>query len=173
MKRLAMAIAVGSLTACGGSGGSGPTAATPPANIGGPYELTITASSSCSANLPAAAWVLTFFATVTQSGPTAQVQLIAHIPGTPSATVSGTVSGQTVVFPSFSLSETMGGGAALVASGNANVGANGDIAGSLSGTYQTPSGSSCNSANHQLKLVKLCDKQISPGVIAAVPCGTL
>jgi hypothetical protein len=171
MKRLAIAMAIGSSMACGGS--SSPTAPTaPPANIAGSYDATITASSTCSANLPAAAWVLGFLATVTQTGAAAEVQLIAHMPGAPSVTVSGTVAGQTVTLPSLSLNATMGNGAALTASGNANVAANGDIAGSLSGTYQTPSGSSCNSANHQLKLVKLCEKQISPGVIAAVPCGT-
>jgi hypothetical protein len=171
MKWLAIAMAIGSLLACGGcSGGSSPTAPTPPANIGGPYDLTITASSTCSANLPAAAWVLGFLATITQTGAAAQVQLVAHAGGT--GTVSGTVSGQTVSFPSFSLSETMGGGATLVASGNANVAADGSIAGTLSGTYQTPSGSSCNAANHQLKMVKLCEKQVINGV-ALVPCGSV
>src|SRR3954462_10363987 len=115
MKFLSIAMVIGSLTAC--SGGSSPAAPTPPANIAGPYDLTITASSTCSANLPAAAWVLGFAATVTQTGTAAQVQLVAHMPGAPSVTVSGTVSGQTVNFPSFSLSETMGGGASLVASG--------------------------------------------------------
>jgi hypothetical protein len=173
MNWLAIATAIGSLMACAGcSGGSSPTAPTPPADIGGPYSLTITASSTCSANLPAAAWELGFLATITQTGAAAQVQLIAHLPGTPSATVSGTVSGQTVTFPSFPLSETMGGGVALVASGNANVAANGDIAGSLSGTYQTPSGSSCNATNHQLKMVKLCQKPTNNGT-ALLPCGTL
>jgi hypothetical protein len=158
---------IGSLTAC--SGGS-PAAPTPPANIAGPYDLTVTASSTCSANLPAAAWVLGFAATVTQTGAAAQVQLLAHQGAT--GTVSGTVSGQTLNFPSFSLSETMGSGAALVASGNANVAANGDIVGSLSGTYQTPSGSSCNAANHQLKMVKLCPKQTINGT-ALLPCGSV
>jgi hypothetical protein len=169
MKRLAIATAIGSLVACGGCGSS--TAPTPPANIAGPYDVTITASSTCSANLPPAAWVLAFSASVTQTGAAAQMELVAHLPGLPTSTVSGTVSGQTINFPSLSLNETMGRGATLVASANANVAANGDIVGSLSGTYQTPSGS-CNAANHQLKLVKLCNKQISPGVIAAVPCGT-
>src|SRR3954447_20825435 len=164
MKRLAIAAAIGSLVACGGcSGGSSPTAPATPANIAGSYSATITASSNCSANLPPAAWELGFLATITQTGAAAQVQLIAHMPGAPSVTVSGTVSGQTVNFPSLSLSETMGAGAALVASGNASVAANGDIAGSLSGTFQTPSGSSCNSANHQLKMVKLCLKPTSNG----------
>jgi hypothetical protein len=170
MKRLAIAAAIGSLMACGGcGGGSSPTAPATPANIAGPYGATITASSTCSANLPAAAWVLGFFATITQTGAAAQVQLVAHVAGAPSATVSATVSGQTVNFPSFSLSEAMGAGAALVASGNANVAADGSITGTLSGTYQTPSGSSCNSANHQLKMVKLCEQKIDQGVVL-VPC---
>ena len=169
MKRLAMAMAIGALMACSDNS---PTAPTPPANVAGDYSATITASSTCSANLPAAAWVLGFSATITQTGSAAQVQLVAHMPGAPSTTVSGTVSGQTVNFPTFSLNETMGGGAALAASGNATVAANGDIAGSLSGTYQTSSGSSCNAANHELKLVKLCPKQTN-NVIALVPCGTV
>jgi hypothetical protein len=172
MKRLAIAAAIGSLLACGGCGGSSPTAPATPANIAGSYLSTITASSTCSANLPPTAWVLELFTSITQTGAAVQVQLTAHLPGAPSVTVSGTVSGQTVNFPSFSLSETMGGGATLVASGNANVAADGSIAGTLSGTYQTPSGSSCNAANHQLKMVKLCEKQVSNGV-ALVPCGSV
>src|SRR3954469_5739593 len=104
MKFLSIAMVIGSLTAC--SGGSSPAAPTPPANIAGPYDLTITASSTCSANLPAAAWVLGFAATVTQTGAAAQVQLLAHQGAT--GTVSGMVSGQTLNFPSFSLSETLG-----------------------------------------------------------------
>jgi len=173
MKRLAIAMAIGSLMACGGcSGGSSPAAATPPANIAGSYSAIITASSTCSANLPPATWELGFLATITQSGAAAQVQLVAHAPGAPSTTVSGTVSGQTVNFPSFSLSETMGAGAALVASGNANVAADASITGTLSGTYQTSSGSSCNAANHQLKMVKLCLKPTDNGT-ALLPCGSL
>jgi hypothetical protein len=95
------------------------------------------------------------------------MQLVAHQGGT--VTVSGTVSGQTVNFPSFSFSETIGRGAALVASGNASVGANGSITGTLSGTYQTPSGSICNAANHQLEMVKLCLQPTATGT-ALVPC---
>jgi hypothetical protein len=169
-KWLAIATAIGSVTACGG--GSSPTAATPaaaPANIAGPYSANIIASSTCSANLPTATRSLGFLATITQTGAAVQVQLVAHSPGAPSVTVSGTVSGRTVNFPSFSLSDTMGGGAALVASGNASVGANGSITGTLSGTYQTPSGSSCNAANHQLEMVKLCEQKVDQGV-ALLPC---
>jgi hypothetical protein len=110
-----------------------------------------------------------FLATVTQTGGAVQVQLVAKAPGTPSVTVSGTVSGQTVNFPSFSFSQTMGNGAALVASGNASAGANGTITGTLSGTYQTSSGASCNAANHQLEMVKLCEQKFDQGV-ALVPC---
>jgi hypothetical protein len=165
-KCLAIAVATGFLMACGG--GSSPTAPTPPANIAGPYGATITASSTCSANLPFP--VLAFSATVTQTGAAIQVQLVAHAPGAPSTTVSGTVSGQTVNFPSLSLSEAMGRGVALAASGNANVAANGmSITGTLSGTYQTPSGSSCNAANHQLELVKLCPQPTATGT-ALLPC---
>ena len=170
-KWLAIATAIGSLTACGG-GTSSPTASTPaapPANIAGPYGANVIASSTCSANLPTATRSLGFFATITQTGAAVQMQLVAHLPGAPSATVSGTVSGQTVNFPSFSLSETMGAGAALVASGNASVGANGSITGTLSGIYQTPSGSTCNAANHQIVLEKLCEQKIDGGTVL-LPC---
>jgi hypothetical protein len=164
-KWLAIAMAIGSLTACGER--SSPTTPTPPANIAGPYNANIIASSTCSANLPSDTRSLDFVATVTQTGAAVQMQLVAHQGGT--VTVSGTVSGQTVNFPSFSFNETIGRGAALAASGNASVGANGSIAGTLSGTYQTPSGSSCNAANHQLEMIKLCP-QPTPTGTALVPC---
>ena len=174
MKRwLAIATAIGSLTACGGGSSSTPTAPTPPAppaNIAGPYGATLTASSACSANLPSETRALEFLATVTQTGAAVQVQLVAHVPGAPSTAFSGTVSGQTVNFPSFSFSEAMGRGAALAASGNANVAANGlSITGTLNGTYQTSSGSSCNAVNHQLQMVKLCEQKFDQGV-ALLPC---
>lgn len=168
MKRVAIAMAIGSLMACGGS----PTAATPPAppaNIAGPYGTNIIASSACSANLPSETRTLGFLATITQTGAAVQVELVGHSPGLPTVTVSGTVSGQTVTFPSISLNDTIGRGATLVASGNASVGANGTITGTLSGTYQTPSGSSCNAANHQLEMVKLCPQPTATGT-ALLPC---
>ena len=165
MKRLGIAVAVGLLMACsGGSGGGNPTAPTAPtppvtnanisgsdANIAGSYNGTITASSTCPANLPPETRVLGFTATITQTGGAVQLQLS----GGSTVTVSGTVSGQTVNFPSFSFSGVgRGAGVALVATGgNANVAADGSIAGTLSGTYQTPSGS-CNAGNHQLRMVK-------------------
>jgi hypothetical protein len=169
MKRLATAVAIGSLVACGGGSGPGSlTAPTPPvanANIGGSdasiagsYNGTITASSNCSANLPPEGRVLGFGATITQTGAAVQMQLSA---GADPVTVSGTVSGQTVNFPGFSFSGLgRAAGVALVATvtlaatgGNANVAADGAIAGTLSGTYETPS-ASCSAANHQLQMVK-------------------
>ena len=171
-KWLAIAIAVGSFTACdGGSGNSSPTAPTaPPANVAASYTATITASSTCSANLPIDTRTLDFFATVTQTGGAIQVELIAHVPGTPSSTFSGTVSGQTVNFPSFSFTQAMGRGAALTASGNANVPANGLlITGTLNGTYQTSSGASCNAVNHQVQLTKLCSQPTANGTVL-LPC---
>jgi hypothetical protein len=163
MKWLAIVTAIGSLVACGGvSGGSSPTAPTPPvtnanisgssANFAGSYNGTITASSTCSANLPPETRVLGFTATITESGGAVQVQLVS---GESTVTVSGTVSGQTVNFPGFSFSGTgRGASVTLVATGgNATVAADGSIAGTLSGTYQTPS-ASCNAANHQLLMVK-------------------
>ena len=164
MKRLAIVMAIGSLMACS----DGPTAPTPPANIAGPYSATITAASTCAANLPFP--VLVFATTITQTGAAVELQLVAHAPGAPSGTVSGTVSGQTVNFASFSLTEAMGRGAALAASGNVNVATGGlSMTGTLSGTFQTPSGLSCNSTNHQLQLVKLCPQSTGSGT-ALVPC---
>ena len=165
MRWLAIALAIGSLVACSGSS-SAPTA--PPANIAGPYAATITAASSCSANLPFP--ILGFTATITQTGTAVQLELLAHAPGAPSGTVSGAVSGQTVNFPSFSLSEAMGRGATLAASGNVNVAGGGlSITGTLSGTFQTPSGLSCNAANHQLELIKQCPQPTATGSVL-VPC---
>jgi hypothetical protein len=166
-KLLAITTVIGSLVACGG--GSSPTApTTPPANIAGSYSATITAASTCSANLPFP--VLGFAATVTQTGAAVQVALVAHAPGAPTGTVSGTVSGQTVTFANFSFTEPMGRGAALAASGNASVATNGlSITGTLSGAFQTSSGTSCNAANHQLQLVKLCLTPTATGT-AMLPC---
>jgi hypothetical protein len=168
MKRLAIAMAFGSVVACSG-GSSGPTAPTaPPANIAGQFGTTITAASTCSANLPFP--ILGFLATITQTGSSAQVELLAHAPGAPSGTVSGTVSGQAVTFASFPLTAAMGRGASLTASGTGNVTTNGlTITGTLNGTFQTPSGLSCNAANHQFEMVKLCLTPTANGT-AMLPC---
>jgi len=167
-KWLAIAAAIGSLTACSG-GSSSPTAPTlPPANIAGPYGATLTASSTCSANLPFP--VLGFLATVTQTGAAVQVQLTAHAPNAPTSTVSGSVSGQTLSLPSFSLNDAMGRGATLTSSGSLNVASNGlSITGTLSGTFQVPGGPSCNSTNHQLELIKQCPTPTTTGTIL-LPC---
>jgi hypothetical protein len=114
--------------------------------------------------------ILGFFATVTQTGAAVQVDLLAHAPGAPSGTVSGTVSGQAVTFPSFPLTEAMGRGAALAASATGNVATGGlKITGTLNGTFQTPSGLTCNAATHQLELVKLCSQPTATGT-QLVPC---
>ena len=170
-KWLAIAAVIGSAGACGGGGSGSPTAPTSaPANIAASYATTITASSTCSANLPNETRALDFLANITQTGAAVQVQLIAHVPGVPEITFSGTVSGQTVSFPSFSFTQTMGRGAALAASGNASVAANGlSITGNLNGTYQTSSGASCNAANHQIQLVKLCSQPTANGTVM-LPC---
>jgi hypothetical protein len=148
MKRLVLATAIGSLMACGGSS---PIAPTPPANIAGSYIASVTASSTCSANLPSATRVLNYAADVAQTGATAQVQINPH--GGTTVTVAGTVSGQTINFPSVSFSGTTPGGAVSIVAttGTANVAANGEIAGTLSGTYQA-AGTSCNAGNHQLQM---------------------
>ena len=167
-KWLTIAAVVGSMTACGGDGG--PTAPTAPANIAGSYGTTITAASSCSANLPNETRTLEFFSNITQTGAAVQVQMIAHVPGVPEISFSGTVSGQTVTFPNFTFTPEMGRGAQLTASGNANVASNGlSITGTLNGNMQTSSGATCNAANHQLQLIKLCS-QPTPNGTALLPC---
>ncbi len=156
MKWLAIVMAIGSLMACGG--GSSPTAPTPaptpPANVAGSYNASITASSTCSANLPPATRVLNYAMEVSQTGAAVQVQLIPH--GGSRVTVTATVSGQTVNFPSFSFSGNTSGGAVSVAATGvtANVAADGSITGTLSGTYQAGSGTSCNAVDHQLQMRK-------------------
>jgi hypothetical protein len=166
-KWLAIAGAIGALTACDGGN---PTAPSAPANIAASYDATVTASPTCSANLPAETQTLAFLATITQTGAAVQVQLIAKAPGVPEVTFPGTVAGQTVTFPSFAFPATMGRGAALAASGSANLAANGlSMTGTLNGTYQTSSGASCNAANHQLQLIKLCLQPTSTGT-ALLPC---
>jgi hypothetical protein len=159
MKLVTIAMVIGSLIACsGGSSGSSPTAPTATvtnASIGGSYNLTITAASACSANLPSATRALAYVADVAQTGAAFNAQLLAHVIWSHSPVVSGTVSGQTVTFSSFSFSEiTTGGGVGLVSTGSATVAGNGTITGTLSGTVQTASGMSCNATNHQIQMVK-------------------
>ena len=155
MKWLAIVTAIASLVAC--RGGSGPTAPTPaatPANIAGSYDATLGAASGCSANLPPETRVLHYVANIAQTGAAVQVQLLAQVIWI-AVTVNGTVSGQTINFSSFSFSEiSTAGGIALVATGTANVAPDGSITGTLSGTYQTPSGASCNAVNHPFHLAK-------------------
>lgn len=166
---MAIAMTTASLCACsGGSSPTAPTAALPPANIAGSYSLTMTAASSCAANLPFP--ILGFAATITQTGSAIQAQLVAHAPGSPSGTISGTVSGQTVSFSSFPLTEAMGRGATLTGSSNLTVASGGmTMTGTLSGTFQTPSGLSCTSTSHQLEVVKLCPQTTPTGTVLA-PC---
>lgn len=156
MKRLAIAIAIGSLVACDG-GGSSPTTPTPTptnASIAGSYNLTVTASSTCAANLPTDTRVLNYIADVTQTGTAVQVTLLAHVIWN-SVTVVGTVSGQTITFSNFTFSEiTTGGGVALTSTGTANVAANGSITGTLNGGYHTATGAGCSATNHQIQMVK-------------------
>ena len=165
-KCLAITTVILSFVACGGSTPTAPTAA--PANIAGSYATTITAASSCSANLPFA--ILGFTATVSQNGGSIQTQLSAHAPGTPSGTVTGTVAGQTVTFPNFSLSEAMGRGATLTATGNLTVASGGlKITGTLNGTFQSTFGPLCTSTSHQIELVKLCEQKFDQGTVLT-PC---
>ena len=147
-------VAIGSVMACGGGS---PAAPTPPADIAGSYNLTLTASSTCSANLPSETRVRTFIANVTQTGAAFNLDLLAHVIFS-SKTVTGQVSGETITFSTFSFHEItttgQGQGVALAAKGTGNVAADGSITGTLSGTYQMPSGANCNAANHQIQMVR-------------------
>src|SRR5215203_6167588 len=159
MKRLAIAMAIGSFMACGGSTLTPPTAPTPPtpANIAGSYDLFLNASPTCSQDLPAATRNLKYVANISQTG-TLNTLFIMTLSGDVAfgdVVISGGITGQEIKFGSFSISEkTTGGGIALVATGTATVAANGSMTGTLSGIYQTPSGASCNSTVHQIQLVR-------------------
>lgn len=149
----AIATAIGSMMAC-----SSPT--TPPvppdpvpANIAGSYDLTVTASSTCSANLPADTREFKAIADITQTAGTFKANLVGHVIFV-SLAVSGSVSSQTVSFSTFSLNE-LSIGVVLSTTGTATVAADGSMTGTLSGTYQAAaSGVICNATNHQIKLVK-------------------
>ena len=149
MNWLVIAAVVASATACGSS----PSAPTTPANIAGSYTASITASSTCSANMPTTTRVLNAAAEVSQTGAAAQLQFNIH--GGSPVTVTGTVSGQKINLPSLSFNGTAAGNTVSVvaAASTANVAANGEIAAPLNGTYQA-SGTSCNAADHQLQMRK-------------------
>ena len=146
-----LATAIGSMIACGSS----PVEPPPPANIAGSYTMTVTASSSCSANLPADARELQAIADITQTAAAFKVTLLGHVVLV-SASVSGSVSDKLVSFSTFALNElSTGGGVVLSTTGTANVAADGSITGTLNGTYQAAaSGAICTATNHQIKLVK-------------------
>src|SRR3954466_1152107 len=159
MKRLAIAMALGSLMACGGGTPTPPTTPTPPApaNIAGSYDLFLNASPTCSQNLPAATRNLKYIADITQTG-TFNTLFIMTLSGDVAfgdVVISGGISGQEVKIATFSISEkTTGGGIALIATGTATVAPDGSMIGTLSGIYQTPSGATCNSTVHQIQMVR-------------------
>jgi hypothetical protein len=155
-----LATAIGPLMACGGS----PTPPTPtptptptPANVAGAYDLTLTASSTCSQNLPAATRILKYVANIAQTG-TLNTLFIITLSGDVAfgeVLIAGGIVGQELKINQFTFSEkTTGGGIAVVATGTAIVAANGSITGTLSGVYQTPTGATCTSTVHQIAFVK-------------------
>jgi hypothetical protein len=146
----AIATAIGAVTAC-----NGPT--TPPtqtpANIVGSYNLTVTASPTCSANLPADAREFKSIADIAQTAGNFTATLLGHVVFV-SVAVNGSVTGQTVTFSTFALNE-LSMGVVMSTTGTANVAADGSMTGTLNGTYQaTATGVTCTAANHQIKLVK-------------------
>lgn len=157
MKRLAIATAIGSLMACGGSTPTAPPPAPAPANIAGSYDLTLAASQTCSQNLPPETRMLKYIANVTQTG-TLNTLFIMTLSGDVAfgeVVISGGINGKELKFGGFSFSEkTTAGGIALVATGTATVAADGSITGTLSGIYQTPSGATCNSTVHGIQMIK-------------------
>jgi hypothetical protein len=167
IRLVALAATLSSLIACGSSTvptpnptpTPTPTPTLPPALIAGSYDLTITAASICSANLPVATRTLTYTANITQTG-TLNTLFIITLSGSNvtfgQVIISGGIIGQELKFGAFQFSDqTTGGGISLVANANGIiVAANGAITGTLSGTLQTPTGASCTSSVHQLALVK-------------------
>jgi len=153
-------VAIGSLMACGDSSPTtpNPTPTPTPANIAGTYDLTLIASSTCSANLPPATRTLNYIANVTQTGSLNNLVIItlsADGVAFGEVIISGAITGQELKITQFIFSEkTTGGGIALLATGTAVVAPNGSITGTLNGVYQTPSGASCTSSVHQIGLVK-------------------
>jgi hypothetical protein len=154
----ALAMFTGSLMACSNSSPAEPT---PPANIAGSYNATITASSTC-ASVPSAARELALGAEVSQTGAAANVVFNPH--GGNPVTVAGTVSGQTISFPSLSISGSQSGNAMSIAAAasTGNVGAGGVITAPLNGTYQG-AGASCTAGDHQLHM-KRCVITCSGGI---------
>lgn len=159
-------VAIGSLMACGGGSTTAPTPPatptnptppTPPnANVFGSYDLTLTASSTCSQNLPSATRVLKYVATISQVGTGVHFEMkLSGDVAFETVSIGGGVSGQKVIFGLFTLIEkTTGGGISLTAVGEGTAAADGSITGTLNGTYQTPSGATCNAANHHIQMVK-------------------
>lgn len=151
IRAVAVATVVGSAIACGSS----PVEPVAPANIAGSYSMTVTASPTCSATLPADAREFKSIADITQTAGTFKATLVGHVIFV-SVTVNGSISGQTVSFSTFALNElSTGGGVVLSTTGTATVAADGSITGTLNGTYQAAaSGAICNATDHQIKLVK-------------------
>src|SRR4051794_16033133 len=109
MKRLAIAMALGSLMACGGSTPTAPAAPPPPtpANVAGSYDLTLIASPTCSENLPPATRTLKYVASISQTG-TLNTLFIMTLSGDVvfgDVVIAGGIVGQEIKFGSFSISE--------------------------------------------------------------------
>ena len=107
--------------------------------------------------MPAATRTLTYGANVQQTG-TFNTLFIMTLSGNVTfgnALITGGIIGQELKFGTFNISEsTTGGGIAVIGNATAIVAADGTITGTISGVFQTPSGSTCASSAHQLKLVK-------------------
>ena len=89
-----VATAIGSMIACG----SNPVEPPPPANIAGSYDMTVTASSTCSATLPADAREFKSIADITQTEATFKATLVGHVIFV-SVSVSGSVSDNRIRIP--------------------------------------------------------------------------
>jgi hypothetical protein len=149
-KRLAIAAAIGSLIACGSTSPTAPTNA----NVAGSYDLTFTASSTCSANLPADTRVLKYVANISQIGLAVQIALTGPVVWSAVA-INGAVSEQKITFDNFTFGEmTTGGGIALNGTGSLTVHADGSITGTIGGKLQTPGGATCIASNHQVQMIK-------------------
>jgi hypothetical protein len=157
----AIAMAAAASVACGSSSPTTPTTPTTttptPANIAGSYDLTLAVSQTCAQNLPPAARMFKYIATITQTG-TLNNLIIMTLSGDVAfgeVVISGVVSDKEFKITQFAYSEkTTGGGIALIATGSAAIAADGSMTGTLSGIFQTPAAATCNSTVHGIQLVK-------------------
>lgn len=157
---VASLLGIAPLAGCGSSSPSAPSpTSTPkpstPSNIAGAYNLTISASSTCSGNLPASARILRYAATISQSGSAWQTSLAGA--DIALARLTGTVSGSAVSINSVLISDLSNFFLPISVNGSAgtgSVGAGGEIVGTLNGQISVLTGGNCNAFDHQFRFTR-------------------